>query len=102
MFHCLECCETHNLSVHAALKKDCWKDAQDWIRKIKLQCRKLQGQVTLLWVPSHCGVEGNEEADRLVELGTVGDQKEAPITQAIAYAHFKPALKKNDNDNDAT
>ena len=80
---------TDSLSVHAALKKDCWKDAQDWIRKIKLQCRKLQGIVKLLWVPSHCGVEGNEEADRLAELGTKGDQKEIPITQAIGYAKVK-------------
>ena len=45
--------------------------------------------MTLLWVPSHCGVEGNEEADRLAELGTVEDQKEVPITQAIAYAKIK-------------
>ena len=27
-------------------------------------------------------MEGNEEADRLAELGTKGEQKEIPITQA--------------------
>ena len=85
---------TDSLSVHAALEKDNWKDAQDWIRKIKLQSRKMAGQVTILWVPSHCGVEGNEEADRLAEIGTKLDQKETPITQAIAYAKVKKKIWK--------
>ena len=34
-------------------------------------------------------MEGNKEADRLAELGTVEDQKEVPITQAIADAKVK-------------
>ena len=32
---------TDSLSVHAALEKDDWKDAQDWISKFKLQSRKI-------------------------------------------------------------
>jgi len=80
---------TDSLSVHAGLKNDSWKDAQDWIRKIKLQARRLDSQVTILWVPSHCGVEGNEEADRLAELGTKLDQSEIPVTQAISNAKIR-------------
>ena len=80
---------TDSLSVFAALKKDDWKDAQDWIRKIKLQCRKIDGQVTVLWGPSHCGVDGNEEADKLAEQGTKLDQSDTPITQAISIAKIK-------------
>ena len=38
---------TDSLSVHAALEKDDWKDCQDWIRKIKMQARKVTETVTI-------------------------------------------------------
>ncbi|XP_055714180.1 uncharacterized protein LOC129808432 [Phlebotomus papatasi] len=40
-----------------------------------LECRKmiemasLNCEITLHWVPGHCGIEGNEEADRLTMVG---------------------------------
>ena len=80
---------TDSLSVHAVLKNDDWRDAQDWVRKIKLLSRLTSNNVTIIWVPSHCGVDGNEEADRLADLGTKMDQSQIPITLAIATAKIR-------------
>ena len=44
---------------------------------------------TILWVPSHYGVEGIEEADSLADKGTKLKQKDIPITHDIARAKIK-------------
>ena len=77
---------TDSMSIHRALANDDWKDAQDWVRKIKELSYILETTVTILWIPSHCGCEGNEEADRLAEEATKLEQSEVPITFAIAKA----------------
>ena len=49
----------------------------------------MEGFVTILWVPSHYGVDGLEEADSLVDKGTKLKQKDIPITHDIARAKIK-------------
>ena len=49
---------TDSLLVHAVLKKDNWRDCQDWTRKIKIQSRRVKGFLTILWMPSLYGVDG--------------------------------------------
>ena len=44
---------------------------------------------TILWVPSHYGVEGIEEADSLADKGTKLKQNDIPITHDIAKARTK-------------
>jgi len=34
------------------------------------------------WIPSHCGIEGNEEADRMAKLGAEDDQEENKVNPA--------------------
>ena len=35
-------------------------------------------RTVLQWIPSHCGVKGNKEADKMAKLGAKGDQKAIP------------------------
>lgn len=39
-----------------------------------------QRRVTIQWIPSHCGVPGNERADRLAKEGAVEEQPDVPVT----------------------
>ena len=80
---------TDSLPVHAVLKKDNWRDCQDWTRKIIIQSRRVKGFITILWVPSHYGVDGIEKADSLADKGTKLKQKDIPITHDIARAKIK-------------
>jgi ribonuclease HI len=36
-----------------------------------------------VWIPSHCGIEGSEDADKLAKRGT--EQSQAPCSQAYAW-----------------
>jgi ribonuclease HI len=55
----------------------------------------LCNEVKLLWVPGHCGIEGNEEADQLARLGS----SSTPITPepvvGMARCIVKTALKES-------
>ena len=39
-------------------------------------------RTVLQWIPSHCGIQGNEEADRMAKLGAEGMQEENPVSMA--------------------
>ena len=47
--------------------------------------------VTLQWIPSHCGVGGNEEADRLSKMGSKLEQSAHPMP----YSEAKTILRNN-------
>ena len=39
-----------------------------------------QRRVVLQWIPSHCGIPGNETADQLAKEGAAGEQPDVPVT----------------------
>ena len=80
---------TDSMSIHEALANDDWKDAQDWVRKVKEKSYVLTGKITILWIPSHCGCEGNETADQLANEGTKLNQADIPVTHDIAQARVR-------------
>ena len=47
--------------------------------------------VTLQWIPSHCGVGGNEEADLLSKMGSKLEQ----TAQPMSYSEAKTILRNN-------
>ena len=49
---------------------------------------------TFQWVPAHCGLEGNEKADRLAAEGTNRDQSQIAIPYRLTKSVIKDAARK--------
>ena len=51
--------------------------------------RSIPTKFTLLWIPAHCGLEGNERVDVLADVGTRKSQLSKPVSHAIVKAKIK-------------
>ena len=80
---------TDSRSLVDALKTNNWRDSSEWLRMIKSLSRNLQQDITLYWIPSHCGTEGNEEADRLANVGAKLPQENVPVSYNIMKAKIR-------------
>jgi len=49
--------------------------------------------VSLQWIPAHCGVPGNETADRLAKLGATGNQPITAVTHEEKATTVKTLMK---------
>ena len=58
-------------------------------REIKMKMFELQHSTTVLWVPSHCGIPGNDKADELAKAGSELPQENIPVTHQIMKAKIK-------------
>ena len=63
------------------------------VSNIRLELSLLMNKtsMTLQWIPSHCGVGGNEEADWLSKMGGKLEQSAHPMS----YSEAKTILSKN-------
>ena len=56
-----------------------------------IQCLR----TVLQWIPSHCGTEGNEQADKMAKIGARAEQPENPVSLAesktIIKALYRPS-----------
>lgn len=50
-------------------------------------------QVAVQWIPAHCGLAGNEEADRLARLGSRQEQTSPPVSYKEAKTLIKRKLQ---------
>ena len=57
--------------------------------KIKGIATTIDHPITLLWVPSHCDLEGNEKADELANQGSKLCQVGIPVSHEIVKARIK-------------
>ena len=67
-----------------------------------------KSSVTLQWVPSHCGIPGNEKADALSKAGSKMEQLNHPVTyreaKTIIKNHYRNQWKRKqgtDSNDDA-
>ena len=80
---------TDSESLVNSLMNSQWKIKDEWLKKIKSVLAEIKSKVTVLWIPSHCDIDGNECADELANRGRKKDQSEIPVTQAIVKAKIK-------------
>ena len=60
------------------------------------QIKSLGKSIILQWIPTHCGIQGNEKADILAKTGSRIMQKEK---QKLSYESIKRIVKNKINDN---
>jgi len=78
-----------SMSLAQALDSNDWKDGDPWVKDIKKELHEMMTGVTLLWIPSHCDIEGNERADELARQGTEMCQEDVIVTHKIIRAKIR-------------
>ena len=89
---------TDALSVLEAIKGGNEPELMESLRELTETHR-----VSLQWIPAHCGIPGNEAADRLAKEGARDIQTEEDLTyhekRSIIKSNFKKTPKKDDYHN---
>ncbi|XP_041366816.1 uncharacterized protein LOC121381550 [Gigantopelta aegis] len=57
-------------------------------------------QVVLQWIPAHCGIPGNENADRRAKLGATKEQADNRMTCEEMKSHIKSLYRPPKQTND--
>ena len=60
-----------------------------WLLKIQHALPHVNCHFSILWIPSHCDVDGNEKADDLAKAGSESNQANVPISLKIRKAKIK-------------
>ena len=61
------------------------KAIRDLAVQISSFIRTFDLNLTLQWIPSHCGIPGNERADYLAKKGAAKTQPDKPVSQATVF-----------------
>ena len=80
---------TDSRSLTDALDNASWKDTNYWMKETRKTLTRISSQISLLWIPSHVDIPGNEEADELAKAGSAMCQSGIPVTRNIIKARVK-------------
>ena len=81
---------TDSLSAIQALEA---KSTDSTVQKLQRELAQLseKAEIHLQWIPSHCGIAGNESADVLAKEGSAKEQ----IYQLLLFKRSKPSYREN-------
>ena len=82
-------------SVLQALQSGKLTDLQKLLNELSYQYR-----VTMQWIPSHCGIPGNEKADQLAKEGAAEEQPDVQITYHQKKQMIKSTRKPQTSTQD--
>ena len=82
------------------LRTDSLGPGQQWARAAVEVCSRIvsrQNEVSVLWVPAHAGVEGNERADQISKEATSGRQHDVPeeLRWEASLSHLSRVTTEN-------
>ena len=80
---------TDSRSLLDAIKANDWKDEDPVLNEIKEEIKQNEADITILWVPSHCGTAGNEKADKIADEARQLDQQTTKVSRKIVRAKKK-------------
>ena len=71
------------------------------IRRLQHRINKLsiKNSTTLMWIPSHCGITGNERADKAAQSACNKAPTYIPIIYSDYFSTFKSCIEQKWNDN---
>ena len=70
---------TDSESLVRALGNNGIGERHEWMKKIKLELSTQETKIEICWIPSHCGTDGNEKADKLAGEGSRRSREDAPL-----------------------
>ena len=73
---------TDSRSLVDALEGDGSHRRLDRLRQLLRECGEDERELTVLWVPGHCGLQGNEMADEEARRGAEMPQQDVPMDRS--------------------
>ena len=108
---------SESLPANAVILTDCKsvlqsvqgsRDQSELMRSIRRELTSLSQKTNLVmqWIPAHCDIKGNEEADRLSKEGSKATQEDHPISYSEAktllrncfYSSWRARIGPRDKD----
>jgi ribonuclease HI len=71
-------CVDNSAAIHTLMTNPNGNEAAYMVSKVAIELMKNSQSIYTIWLPSHCGIEGNETADALAKKGSQEENRKCP------------------------